>query len=124
MELSVVTLWSGFSPIHAELTQYLSSEAWPLPSRFVWVVNTNDPDTKRVVDDCGHRLIAKGHRLDVIECLDKPVDGVMGKHKHIANLYNLALPKLETAVVLVVEDDSLPLPGAYARAGVRSLWCA
>ena len=54
--------------------------------------------------------------MDVIECLDKPVDGVMGKHKHIANLYNLALPKLETAVVLVVEDDSLPLPGAYARA--------
>ena len=116
MELSVVTLWSGSSPIHAELVQYFLAETFPVPTRFVWVVNTNDQETQRLLDAGGDRLRTSGHYVDLTKCLDKPGDGLLGKHQHVANLYNLVLPKLDTPLVLTAEDDNLPPAGAYARA--------
>src|SRR5437868_4785170 len=115
-ELSVVTLWSGFSPIHAELLQYLCAEQFPQPTRFVWVVNTQRQETQQLLDDGGKHLQDRGHELEIVACLDRPGPGLLGKHQHVAKLYNLVLPKLHTPLVLLLEDDNLPPPGAYAEA--------
>lgn len=116
MELSVVTLWSGSSPIQAELIRYFLAESFPVPTRFVWVVNSNDQETQRLLDAGGNRLRTSGHHVDLTQCLDKPGDGLLGKHQHVANLYNRILPKLDTPLVLTAEDDNLPPVGAYVRA--------
>lgn len=116
MQLSVITLWSDSSHIHAGLAEYLQAESFPIPTRFVWVVNTDDQRTRRLLDATCNRLRTRGHHVDFTECPDKPGDGLLSKHEHVASLYNRVLHKLETDLVLTVEDDNLPQAGAYAVA--------
>jgi hypothetical protein len=115
-ELSVVTLWSDFSPVHAEVIQYLRAEQFPQPTQFIWVVNASRPETHQLVCAGGVALQVRGHHLDIISSFDKPGEGLLGKHQHVARLYNMALPRIDTPLVLVVEDDNLPMVGGYAQA--------
>ena len=77
MRLSVVTLWSDFSPIHAGLARYFLEESFPVPTRFVWVVNTDDRGRRQFLYAAANRLRTSGHHVDLAECSDKPGDGFL-----------------------------------------------
>lgn len=116
MELSVVTLWSDASPVHQQLVQYFLAEAFPVPTRFLWVVNTEAARFQGLLDASAQRLRARGHDVDVTACSQRPPPGPLGKHQHVASLYQLVLPRLQTPLVLTVEDDMLPRAGDYIQA--------
>jgi len=112
--LGVVTLWGGRTPIMDQLLQWYAAVEMPPQTRVYWMDNTGSATQRKKLEKA---IAAMARRVESVTLTDggdhyhvAPGESYLTRerHQHVANLYNLLLPRVGEDLVLFVEDDNLP----------------
>lgn len=114
--LALATVWGPENAASAEvLNWYLKAEKSP-HTRVYWLDNSGSPEFRNKLELCSASHLG----VESVTIIDggKPFDmtgkthRVLGRHEHVANLYNILLPQIAEDIVCLIEDDNIgPLDG-------------
>ena len=114
--LALATVWGPEKNASANvLDWYVHSEKSP-HTRVYWLDNSGSYEFRKKLEDYSAQRLG----VESVTIIDggKPFDmtgkthRAIGRHEHVANLYNVLLPQLGEDVVFLVEDDNVgPLDG-------------
>lgn len=111
---SIVTLWrGGWNAAQRELVEWFDRERFPRGAHFIWVT-VAESETERQLRALWHARDGHGagHSLELITTPEPRASSAVEKHQTVAALYNRALEKVSSELVLFVEDDVIAAPGA------------
>lgn len=135
--LALATVWGPQNAASTDvLNWYLQAEK-PPHTRVYWLDNSGSPEFRNRLELCNASHLG----VESVTIIDggKPFDmtgkthRVLGRHEHVANLYNILLPQIAEDIVCLVEDDNIgpldgiksicePLLANTAVAGVAALY--
>jgi hypothetical protein len=115
-----LTLWSGRSPILAQLLAYILSEEWPKRTHFHWCISDQMPEHQLCLYliPAARELMLRGHTVELWQAPGAPTheNTDARRHQHVATLYADAFRRASVNDwFLAIEDDNLPPPRALAQ---------
>ncbi len=115
-----LTLWSGRSPILAQLCTYFLEESWPARTHFRWCCSDQMPEHQLLLYllPTARELMLCGHTVEMWQRPGAPThdNGDARRHQHVAQLYAEAFRRAAVDDwFLSIEDDNLPPPRALAQ---------
>jgi hypothetical protein len=115
-ELSVVTLWRpGWTPTQAAVMAWLQNERWPRDTCFYWSAAA-DSQTAGVLESAIQQFAAGcDYKFEITLVPGENVKSTLQKHVLVGALYTEIVAKVNTPLLLMVEDDNIPQPGAWPR---------
>ena len=112
--LAVATVWGPENDESASaLLNWMTMAELPPNTHVYWLDNSGSPKTRAKLDSFARNLrsvtiIDGGRPFD----MSGKTHRAIGRHEHVANLYNVLLPQISEDIVCLIEDDNIgPLDG-------------
>ncbi len=113
---TVVTLWrTGWSASQAAVMAWLQGEDWEPGTKFLWSAPSGSETMEQLERAVGQFPAEGEFEFEAMDAPSASPNGLVEKHALVAGLYMEAVQRCTTEKVLFLEDDNLPLVGAYPR---------